>query len=467
MNSPLVFIDLETTGIRTTRDRITEIAALRVEQGMVTSRWQQLIHPEVRIPASISELTGIHDDMVQDAPTFSEIAEELRAWLGDAALVAHNARFDYGFLRNAYKRAGTSFSADVICTLRLSRRLSPQHREHNLAALLKRHGIATLTRHRAMADAEALLALWQRWEKEHPDARLAEEVQRQRRLPSLPAHLDPGMIQALPKAPGVYLMHGENDLPLYIGKSLNLRARVMSHFQADHRQDREMRLAQQVRRIDWQETAGDLGAQLLEARLVKERQPIMNRRLRRAGRLTGWSWPPGASRPELQRADALTGSEAEAMMGLFRSAREANEALRQIAADQGLCLRLLGLEAGNGACFASQLGRCRGACRGDEPLAVHAARAREALSRLQIHHWPWEGRLAIGERGSTGAQAWHLVDHWCHLGSADSLSGLDALVDARGAFDVDTYRILRRFLDGDDADKLTLVTLPRRVESAS
>ncbi|MGJ7456975.1 exonuclease domain-containing protein [Halomonas sp. RA08-2] len=469
MHGPLIFLDLETTGIRTTRDRITEIAALRLEQGVVTARWHRLINPEMRIPAPISELTGIHDAMVEDAPTFSEIASELSKWLADAPLVAHNARFDYGFLRNAYRRAGRDFSAEVICTLRLSRRLAPQHREHNLAALLERHGIASATRHHAMADAEALLALWQCWQREHSAARLEEEAQRQCRLPSLPAHLDPGMIQALPQTPGVYLMHGENDLPLYIGKSVNLRARVMSHFQADHREEREMRLAQQVRRIDWQETAGDLGAQLLEARLVKERQPILNRRLRRAGRLTGWSWPQGASRPELRRAHALTGREAEEMMGLFRSARDAKEALRQIAADQRLCLRLLGLEAGRGACFASQLGRCRGACRGVESPTEHAARAREALSRLQIHHWPWEGRLAIGERGPTDAQAWHLVDHWCHLASTYSLAGLNEIAepdDARGRFDVDTYRILRRFLDGESAERLTLVTLPRQTGPA-
>lgn len=466
MDEPLIFIDLETTGIRTTRDRITEIAALRLDHGEVTSRWHRLINPEVRIPAPISELTGIHDAMVEDAPTFAQIAAELREWLGDAPLVAHNARFDYGFLRNAYKQAGLDFSAEVICTLRLSRRLAPQHREHNLAALLERHGIASPGRHRAMADAEALLALWMHWQGEHPATRLNDEVQRQRRLPSLPAHLDPGMIQALPATPGVYLMHGENDLPLYIGKSINIRTRVMSHFQADHRDDREMRLAQQVRRIDWQETAGDLGAQLLEAHLVKQRQPIMNRRLHRTGRLTGWSWPESASRPELRRADTLTGREAEEMMGLFRSAREARQALRQIATDQGLCLRLLGLETGRGACFASQLGRCRGACRGDEPLEEHTARARDALARLQIHHWPWAGRLAIGERGPTGAQGWHLVDHWCHLGSAASLAGLSELTEARGHFDVDTYRILRRFLDGDGADRLTLVTLPRRSDTA-
>ncbi|WP_302142859.1 3'-5' exonuclease [Halomonas alkalicola] len=202
MDEPLIFLDLETTGIRTTRDRITEIAALRVEHGEVTSRWHRLINPRVRIPAPISALTGIDDAMVEDAPTFAEVAEELREWLGPAVLVAHNARFDYGFLRNAFRLAGVEYSAEVICTLRLSRRLAPQEREHNLAALLERHGIITATRHRAMADAEALLALWRQWQVAHPPTRLADELQRQRRLPSLPAHLDPGMIQALPATPG-------------------------------------------------------------------------------------------------------------------------------------------------------------------------------------------------------------------------------------------------------------------------
>jgi len=461
MEAPLVFLDLETTGTRTTRDRITEIAALRVERGEVTARWHRLIDPEIPIPSHITALTGIHDEMLRGAPTFDEIAAELKAWLGDAILVAHNARFDYGFLRNAFRRAGDAFSAEVICTLRLSRRLAPEHRHHNLSALLERHGLAVDGRHRAMADAEALLSLWQCWQRRYPAPRLEEEVRRQRRQPSLPAHLDPGLLQELPAGPGVYLLYGENDLPLYIGKSVNLRARVMSHFQADHRQDREMRLAQQVRHLDWHETAGDLGAQLLEARLIKERLPIMNRRLRRVGRLAGWSWPAGALRPELVSTGTLTGPQAQALMGLFRSSREARQALRQIATDQALCLRMLGLESGRGACFASQLGRCRGACRGDETPEVHAARGRAALSRLQIHHWPWEGRLAIGEKGESDRQAWHLVDHWCHLGSAASLSALTALGPGQGRFDVDTYRILRRHLDGAEAAGLTLVTLPR------
>lgn len=460
-DAPLLFIDLETTGMRTTRDRITEIAALRLEGDRVTARWHRLIQPEVRIPAPISALTGIDDAMVAEAPTFAEIADDLLAWLGDGVLVAHNARFDYGFLRNAFQRAGRDYGAEVICTLRLSRRLAPEHRQHNLAALLARHGIEAGTRHRAMADAEALLALWRHWQREHSAERLLEALQHQRRLPSLPAHLDPGEIQAMPASPGVYLMYGENDLPLYIGKSVNLRARVMSHFQADHRSDREMRLAQQVRRLAWQETAGDLGAQLLEARLVKERQPILNRQLRRAGRLVAWHWPADANRPELVSVGELSGREAEALMGLFRNAREARQALRQIAADRQLCLRQLGLESGRGACFGSQLGRCRGVCRGDEAVDEHSARAREALSRLQIRHWPWEGPLAIGERGSNGEQAWHLVAHWCHLGSAGSLEAVADMVGTVGRFDRDIYRILRRFLDDPDAAGLTLVSLPR------
>jgi DNA polymerase-3 subunit epsilon len=445
--APLVFLDLETTGTRTTRDRITEIAALRVEKGRIVDRWVQLIQPGVRIPAQIVSLTGIDDAMVAEAPSFAAIATPFQAWLGDACLVAHNARFDYGFLRNEFQRAGIDFRARVICTLRLSRRLNPEQPHHNLDALLVRHGLSHHDRHRAEGDARTLLTLWQHWETHYPAARLEAEVTRQLSQPSLPAHLDPGLIQSIPGRPGVYLFYGENDLPLYVGKSVNLRARVMSHFQSDYRHDREMRLVRQIKRIDWRETVGDLGAQLLEARLVKELLPTMNRQLRRRGELVGWHWPDGDPAPTLVNGGAMTGSQAGELFGVFRSRKEAHHALEQIAADQGLCRRVLGLEAGYGRCFASQLGKCRGACHGAESLAAHEQRARNALSRLRVKSWPWVGRVAIGETGDDGQEQWHLVAHWSHLGSVDHLEEASTLGGGESRFDVDTYRILRRFLD--------------------
>ncbi|MBS9402527.1 DNA polymerase III subunit epsilon [Halomonas sp. TRM85114] len=457
MAYPLVFLDLETTGTRTTRDRITEIAALRVEQGRIVGRWAQLIQPGMRIPAQIVSLTGIDDAMVAEAPSFAAIAPSFQEWLGDACLVAHNARFDYGFLRNEFQRAGIDFRARVICTLRLSRRLNPDQAHHNLDALLERHELSNQARHRAEGDARALFALWQRWGTHYPVDRIEAEVSRQFSQPSLPAHLDPGLIQSIPGKPGVYLFYGENDLPLYIGKSVNLRARVMSHFQSDYRHDREMRLVRRIQRIDWRETVGDLEAQLLEARLVKELLPTMNRQLRRRGELMGWRWPEGDLSPTLVSGGAMTGPQASELFGLFRSRKEARRALEQIAADQGLCRRVLGIEAGRGRCFASQLGKCQGACHGAESLDEHERRARDALARLQVKSWPWEGRVAIGETNDDGHERWHLVAHWSYLGSVSCLEEASTLDGTDNRFDVDTYRILRRCLDDPYASRLRIV----------
>lgn len=467
-----VFLDLETTGTRTTRDRITEIAALKVIDGEVVERFVQLVNPGQPIPAQIQRLTGISDAMVSDAPSFADLADALRDFLGGAELVAHNMRFDYGFLRNEFSRADIAFRASTLCTLKLSRRLAPEHPHHNLDALIERHGLARHQRHRAEGDAEALLALWQHWERQADEDHFAALIAEQRRMPSLPSQLDPGLLQEIPERPGVYLFYGHNRLPLYIGKSINLRARVLSHFHDDLTQDRKMRLTQQIQHLEWQETAGDLGAQLLEARLIKTLLPIMNRRLRRQGRLMGWQWPPGGQAPRLVAAEEITRHPETPLYGLFRAAKEARQALKQIAEHHELCPRLLGLEKGRGRCFSSQLGRCRGACHGEESRDTHDARAREALERLRIQHWPWPGRVAIGE-GETnghveGTLTWHVVDHWCYLGSVESLddASLAALDDQPVHFDIDTYKILRRALDRDqDQDQHAASLTIHRLET--
>ncbi|MGE6606607.1 exonuclease domain-containing protein [Halomonas sp. NPDC076908] len=456
----LIFIDVETTGTRATRDRITEIAALKVVNGEVIDRWSSLINPECKVPAQISQLTGIRDDMLSDAPRFAHIAQSLREWLGDSQLVAHNARFDYSFLRNEFKRVGQDYRAQLICTLRMSRRFAPQERQHNLKALLSRYGITPVRHHRAGDDVDALWSLWQAWQAEHSAETWLTLLEEERRHRTLPAHLNSAQLEALPSTPGVYLLYGHNRLPLYVGKSINLRSRVLGHFQRDHQDDKEMRLAQQVQHIEWEETAGDLGAQLREAQLVKTLMPIMNRQLRRQGKLTTWHWPEGVYQPELLSGNALSQPHQGKLFGLFRNAREAKSALRSIAEEQQLCPQVLGLEKGKGRCFANQLGKCRGACNGQEPLAEHTQRSQTALQQLQVNVWPWPGSIAIEERPAGNAKpAWHVVRQWCYLGSAASLAQAKQLVDTPSIFDVDSYRILNRFLRYPEQYGLTVTPL--------
>lgn len=462
--STLIFVDVETTGTRATRDRITEIAAVKVVNGQLIDRWSSLIYPECKVPTQITQLTGISDDMLSNAPRFGQIADSLREWLGEGQLVAHNARFDYSFLRNEFKRAGQDYRAPLLCTLRLSRRIAPHERQHNLRALLSRYGIKAVRHHRADDDVDALWALWQAWQVEHSEEAWQSMLSDERRHRTLPAHLDSAQLAGLPNGPGVYLFYGHNRLPLYVGKSINLRSRVLGHFQRDHQDDKEMRLAQQVQHIEWEETAGDLGAQLREAQLVKSLMPIMNRQLRKQRNLTTWHWAKQADHPELLSGKALsqllTQPVGGTLYGLFRNAREAKSALSTIAEQEQLCPRVLGLEKGKGRCFANQIGKCRGACNGQESLAAHTQRAQAALTQLQVNVWPWPGSIAIEEKsaGAT-ASAWHVVRQWCYLGSAASFNQAQTLADTPASFDVDSYRILKRFLRYPEQHGLTVTPL--------
>ena len=157
----LIFVDLETTGANQLTDRITEIGIVSVERGSV-ERWSTLVNPVMPIPPFIEQLTGISDDMVRDAPLFATLAEALAVRLEGGLLIAHNAKFDSGFLQSGLEEAGLTLHNDVLCTVKLSRRLYPQHAKHNLDCLISRHGLQAQGRHRALADADLL---WQFWQK--------------------------------------------------------------------------------------------------------------------------------------------------------------------------------------------------------------------------------------------------------------------------------------------------------------
>lgn len=450
----LIFVDLETTGANPIVDRITEIGIVEV-QGDQVSHWSTLVNPEIPIPPFIQNLTGISDAMVASAPVFGELAEEVLARLQGGLFIAHNARFDYGFLRNAFKVAGHSLRADVLCTVKLSRKLFPEHAKHNLDALVQRHQLQALGRHRALADADLLWQLWRKLEHEIAPETFAQALAQLLQRPSTPTHLAPEVLDEIPDTPGVYLFYGENNALLYVGKSVHLRQRVLSHFNGDHRLFQDMRMSQQIHRLEWRETGGEIGALLLEAQLIKDLQPIHNRALRRQRGLCAWQLPPleeGVAQPVLANASDVDFGMAAGLYGLFSSRRKAEATLRELAESHQLCLAMLGLEARGAVgkpCFAHQLRRCHGACCGKEPLALHQARLAAALARLKLVTWPYAGPVALVETALDGMQQAHVVHNWCYLGSARAEEDVWALVEqsrARPAFDVDTYKILVRAL---------------------
>lgn len=442
----LAFVDIETTGTRPTRDRITEIAIIPVDHGVVGEPFESLVDPGVAIPPTITRLTGISDALVAGAPVFARLVDELRERLDGRWLVAHNARFDAGFLRNAFRAAGEVVPLRELCTVKLSRSLDRGERRHNLDALISRHALPVGDRHRAMSDCLALPALLARFVERDGVEAVLEALGRQHKRASTPPHLDPAILDAVPAVPGVYRFFGEEGALLYVGKSVNLRSRVRSHFADDHRSDREMRIAQQTHHIDWIETAGEIGALLTEARLVKREQPIFNRRLRARRGLLAWYWDDESGEPpRLVQVDEVAAADLGRVHGVFRSRVKARERLGELAKEYRLCPQFLGLESGAGrACFAHQIGQCGGLCVGRESELAHRLRLKQALAPLALEAWPYPGTIAIRE-SRDGMEERHLFRHWRYLGTARSAAEIDdRLVSAADdpPLDMDMYRLV-------------------------
>jgi DNA polymerase-3 subunit epsilon len=341
--------------------------------------------------------------------------------------------------------------------VKLSRRLYPEHARHNLDSLIERHGLQCRARHRAMGDAEAVWQFLRVAAAERGEEMLAVAARQVARQPTLPAHIDRAMVDAIPDAPGVYLFYGEGKAPLYVGKSIAMRTRVLQHFGDDVRSAKGMQLAREVRRVEWQRTAGELGALLREAQLVKQLLPVFNRQLRRPAELCGYAFDAG----KLRLVQDFDAEGLPHVHGLFRSKRAALEALRGIADEHGLCLQSLGFEpARKGACFRHQIRRCAGLCAGKESMQAHHARLAAALAAFKSLAWPWRGPVGVLEEDA-GCEATelHVIHQWCYLGTARSEDEVPGLLEGtrRLRFDLDQYQILAKHLG---ARRSRVVELP-------
>ena len=457
-NMPLAFVDLETTGSHFDRDRITEVAVLTLSpEGLMG--YERLINPQCAIPVFIQSLTGITPEMVMDQVPFEEEAKKLFEQLEGKLFIAHNARFDHGFLKAAFKRVGLEFKPKVICTVKLSRYLFPEQKRHNLDTLIDVHALQVSQRHRAMGDAHLLYQFWSRCLEKFGADKVNEAIANQLGNASLPPHIDSDLIDRIPDSPGVYMFYADNDLPLYIGKSKHLRTRVLSHFQSALGQRKEMKLSLQVKRIEWIQTAGELGALLLESRLIKTLLPQMNIKLRRTKDLCAWTLtedPKGFLRPQLITSKDMKPGEQTHLYGLFSSKRAATTALTSIAKKSLLCEGFLGLEklSPGAPCFGFQVKRCAGACVGLESPLKHNLKLTTALTRLRVSLWPFKGPVGIKE-----GEEIHVVDQWCYLGTAQNEMELEeTLTQGQKEFDMDTYQLLKKSLTRLSTDALLHLT---------
>ncbi|KDN13359.1 putative DNA-directed DNA polymerase [Snodgrassella communis] len=443
----LAFVDIETTGGRTTSDRITEIAVVYTEAGQQQPQvFHTLLNPNTSIPPFIQALTGISNQMVEQAPHFNdEIADQLSAIFKGRIFAAHNVRFDYGFIKAAFKRLGRTFNTQQLCTVKLSRQLYPEHKHHGLDKIIARHNIDMHNRHRAFADARAIYDFWQQLKHNFPADILHQACKTIMQRPSLPAHLNNDILKNISDDYGVYLIYGDNDLPLYIGKSKQVKTRLLSHFGQDVHNSKEMSLSQQAKKIDVIPCSGELDALLTESAQIKQRQPILNRRLRRQKDLFSFQLSTnthGYDTLNIVPMHHVQFNQQQRYYGLFHSKSDAQKAIKSTISNTDLCLQTLGIEKGsnNRPCFRHQLHQCSGACINKITATTHNLKLALALQKIKLADWPFTSYAYIKEQ-----QKYHIFHQWIYLGSASNNDQLHTILSQpQGQLDRDVYQIIQQ-----------------------
>lgn len=421
-------VDLETTGADPQSGRIIEVGIVLIEEGAIVERWSSLVDPGRPISERIQEVTGITDEMVRSAPSFIQLLDDIRERCRDRVFAAHNARFDHGFLRAEFARAGRAFDAPVLCTVKLARRLAPGTRRHNLDAVIERYGLSCSARHRALPDAQAVADFLLAACAVHGASSVQDEVDRQLQPMTLPPQLPTELLEQLPEGAGAYRLFDAQGEVLYIGRAAHVRPAVLAQLRPARGAKAQLR--ERVAKVEWQRASGDWSAHLLELLWRQSTQPQERYTLQLRER---------AAAPLIR---PLRYADLQSCYGEFRTEAIALRVLKQLAREHRLCLRVLGLEAGEGSCIAYQVDRCRGVCAGKESHIAHELRVQLAFADHAFRAWPFRGRVALTDARADGGPL-HVFDEWRYIGTATDEAGMEALAHIRTPSDFDPriYRL--------------------------
>jgi DNA polymerase III subunit epsilon len=373
-------IDIETTGGSSRLERITEIAIYLHDGHQVTGEYSTLVNPERNIPYYITNLTGITNEMVEDAPRFFEIARTIVEMTEGRIFVAHNARFDYSFIREEFKSLGYNFKRSILDTVTLSRKFFPGLSSYSLGNLCNDLRINIRDRHRAAGDALATAKLFEMlMEKDREMNSLKPVITKNKRSSKLNPALDLNKIENIPEEPGIYYFYNEKGNLIYIGKSRNLHQRISTHL-SNNTTNRAMEMRDLIADISWEETGSELIALLKESFEIKHNKPVYNRAQRR----TSFRWGIYCFTDDEGFINYTYGNlkDDEVPLSVFSSKEKARAKLNSMIETFGLCQKLTGLYETDGACFHHQVGLCKGACCGKESPEEYNERASKAIEEF-------------------------------------------------------------------------------------
>lgn len=369
-------IDVETTGLSPKTEKITEIAVYLHDGEKITDEFTTLINPEKKIPYQITRLTGINNQMVADSPKFYEVAKQLVLMTEGRTIVGHNVTFDYNFIRSEFKSLGYDYKRKTLCTVNLSRKLIPGKRSYGLGNICKELNIKNGGRHRAYGDALATTKLF--------ELLLSIDGQAaQKTLKGYNSNLNRSLIDDLPEKTGIYYFYDHKKELIYVGKSINIKDRVLSHL-SNNLTQKAIEIKDAIADVNYEITGSELIALLLESYQIKKYKPIYNRAQRRT--MFNYGLYTFTDENGYDRLKIMNLVEGSIPLTSYASKTEARQHVFSLVEEYQLCQKLSDLYHADGGCFHYQIKQCRGACIQKERPEAYNQRLEEAIRNYQFKH---------------------------------------------------------------------------------
>ncbi|MFS4484159.1 exonuclease domain-containing protein [Hyunsoonleella sp. 2307UL5-6] len=369
-------IDVETTG---KSNKLTEISIFKYNGTQVIDELTSLINPQMWIPDYITALTGIDNGMVVNAPTFSEIAQDILAFTENSVFVAHNVNFDYNAIRNEFKAVGIDFNRKKLCTIRLARKLIPGHKSYSLGKLCNALHIHIKDRHRARGDAEATVILFELLlNQEDADTVFNNFLKKSSKEATLPSHLPTAVFNNLPSTPGVYYFKNEKGKIIYVGKAKDIKKRVLSHFYSKTK--KSLAMCRETADIDFALSGSELIALLMEDAAIKQHYPEYNQVAKRAPKMHAiFSY---TDRKGIIHLAYNTLKATPNPILTLHSITECRQQIEQLCSKFELCPKYCHLQEAVASCNHFKIHTCKGICKDEEATEHYNQRVLQALESL-------------------------------------------------------------------------------------
>lgn len=374
-------VDIETTGGYASANGITEIAIYIHNGTEIVQHFETLINPVQIIPRYIQALTGITNEMVQDAPVFETAASKIFELLQGRIFVAHNVNFDYSFVKHHLDVNGYTLNSPKLCTVRLSKKVFPQLPSYSLGNLCRSLSIEIENRHRAGGDCLATVKLFEKILVTGGLTHIEQALKRGSREQYLPLHLDKSEIDKLPYSPGVYYFHDQKGKIIYVGKAKNIKYRVRSHFTGTNIGPNRQEFIRNIHKINFTECGTELMAAIFECTEIKRLWPKYNRSLKRFERVYGlymYEDRNGYMRLAIEKKKKNLKP-----VYTFSLLLEGKQLVQKMIAEFELCPKLCYIQTDEDACVGANGNPCKGACTKHESPEAYNTRVLMAVQHLK------------------------------------------------------------------------------------